>query len=412
MEELHCTLSSVKGGIECIKTTVDTLDPGCVTSVPSKLFTLFSDQKDKNWKTNKASIGAIMWHPTALFVSPKQGGILQSSGFLDLKSLMALNLTCKAHALDELSLTLLIENEITRSHGVSSLEEAIDLLHDLFRIPCLKQWLNRTVDRTDASIMPTQDTMIEVVCYEVMLVKMLKTLPESQRLQIVRELDEYDKTLLHYAADAGNPESIHFMLSVLPKSEHIHVVSKQDTYGWSVLHYAAKSGNLQSIMAILAVYPEPQHEQLLTPEAWVGITPLHRVFGSKEVDTIEAILCMLTESQRTQAMNLQDRNGRTPLHYVASRDFESWHREPLYRILTLLPDVERLQIVTKQDRFGRTVLHHFHRDDVAAVEAILDLLPLNQASEETIDSIVEILVKRDMPELLTAKVESSGNKST
>ena len=145
----------------------------------------------------------------------------------------------------------------------------------------------------------------------------------------------------------------------------------------------------------------------------VGITPLHRVFGSKAVDTIETIVCMLTESQRTRALNLEDRNGRTPLHYVASRDFESRHREPLYRILTLLPDVERLQIITKQDRFGMTVLHHVaHSDDVEAVETILDLLPLHQASEETLYPIVKIMEMMDMTELLTTKLKSSGNKST
>ncbi len=131
----------------------------------SKFCTFFSDPKKKTGKQthqpHNTSRRSHMYPSTSstLFVSPKQGGILQSSGFLDLQSLMALSRTCKAHALDELSLILLIENEITRSHGVSSLEEAIDLLHDLFRIPCLKQWLNRTVDRTDTSIIVTQDTM-------------------------------------------------------------------------------------------------------------------------------------------------------------------------------------------------------------------------------------------------------------
>ena len=49
---------------------------------------------------------------TTLFAAPKQGGIVQSSGFLDLKSLVALGRTCKSNALDELSLIPLIENEM------------------------------------------------------------------------------------------------------------------------------------------------------------------------------------------------------------------------------------------------------------------------------------------------------------
>ncbi len=57
-------------------------------------------------------------YQTTLFSAPKRGGILQSSGFLDLKSLIALSQTAKAHAFDELSLIMLIENEITRHHNV------------------------------------------------------------------------------------------------------------------------------------------------------------------------------------------------------------------------------------------------------------------------------------------------------
>ncbi len=73
-----------------------------------------------------------MSSPLVLFASPKQGGILQSSGFLDLKGLMALSRTAKAHALDELSLILVIENEITRNHKCHTMEEASDFLRGLY----------------------------------------------------------------------------------------------------------------------------------------------------------------------------------------------------------------------------------------------------------------------------------------
>ncbi len=67
-----------------------------------------------------------------LFVSPKQGGILQSSGFLDLKSLCALNRTAKSNMIDELSIILLIENELTRSHNVQTVEEAMALWKNVY----------------------------------------------------------------------------------------------------------------------------------------------------------------------------------------------------------------------------------------------------------------------------------------
>ncbi len=75
-----------------------------------------------------------------IFSAPKRGGIVQSSGLLDLKSLMALNRTCKTNMIDELSLILLIENEITRNHGVETMEEAIEFWQEVCsENPLLKQ---------------------------------------------------------------------------------------------------------------------------------------------------------------------------------------------------------------------------------------------------------------------------------
>ena len=196
-----------------------------------------------------------MYHPTELlFVAPKQGGILQSSGFLDLQSLMALSRTCKAHALDELSLILLIENEITRHHQVSTLEEAIHFLRGVYKRHLLRQWLHRD-DSTGTPINPTQHMICEAVCYDVMLAKMLKTFPESERMQIVREFDkEYDKTLLHHAAESDNPASIKTILALYSESDLLHAMHKKDENGWTIVRYAVSSGNIECIKLILSLY--------------------------------------------------------------------------------------------------------------------------------------------------------------
>ncbi len=112
-------------------------------------------------------------HPT-LFVSPKQGGILQSSGFLDLKSLIALNLTCKAHAFDELSLIQLIENEITRYHGVRTRAEAIAFLRVVHR----RLLLNNRRNTVESIIIPTHEMLSAAATYDVMLAKMLRAIPD------------------------------------------------------------------------------------------------------------------------------------------------------------------------------------------------------------------------------------------
>ncbi len=149
---------------------------------------------NKTKKRNKNRSITMVMCPliTILCASPKQGGILQSSGFLDLKSLMALSRTCKAHALDEQSLIQLIENEATRTHvhgGSSSVEvvvktmdEAIDFWRNIYRHrSLLKQWLERDGSGSGSgaleSIKVTRDMLIDALPYEVMLVQMLRTVP-------------------------------------------------------------------------------------------------------------------------------------------------------------------------------------------------------------------------------------------
>ncbi len=107
----------------------------------------------------------VMYH--TIFAAPKQGGILQSSGFLDLRGLIALSRTAKAHAFDELSLIMLIENEITRRHAARTMEKAITFLRYLYcERPLLRQWLERdncrgidTVDDGSMIVIPTQEML-------------------------------------------------------------------------------------------------------------------------------------------------------------------------------------------------------------------------------------------------------------
>ncbi len=149
-------------------------------------------------------------HSTILFAAPKRGGILQSSGFLDLKSLMALNRTCKANALDELSLIVLIENEITRSHGVQTMEEAIEYWGNVCRSKSLsKRWLERDSGCTTAESIKVTQTMLSCALpYEVMFAKMLRTVPSKlEQLKLVNEKSKFGRTLLHDATKSGHLES-------------------------------------------------------------------------------------------------------------------------------------------------------------------------------------------------------------
>ncbi len=199
-----------------------------------------------------------------LFASPKQGGILQSSGFLDLKTLMALGRTAKSNAFDELSLIQLIEDELaTQNPGVHTLEEAIAFWKNLYDVyPLWRQWLERN---HESVTVVTRDMLSGAVIqrYDVMFAKMLRTVPASEHIQMVSQHESYDTTLLHCAARSGNLNSINTacintILALYPESEHLQAVLTLDWHQKTVFHFAASSGNLQCINALLDLFPRSE----------------------------------------------------------------------------------------------------------------------------------------------------------
>lgn len=348
-----------------------------------------------------------MYPTVLLFVAPKQGGILQSSGFLNLKSLMSLGLTCKAHALDELSLILLIENEITRNHQVSTMEEAIHFLKRVCQRPLLRQWI--AGNRTGQSISLTRQLLFEAVCYDVMLVKMLRAIPESFRSQFLNhQRNEFESTLLHRAALSDNPESIKALLAFYPESQRIQALSEKDRSGSTVLHCAAISGNTETIQTVLSAYPESQRFDAVCAQDRSNQTVLHYAAISGSLESVQAIFALYPESRYMQAVTIQDTERRTVLHYAA-------YSNPLicHHILSLLPESLRVQIVEILSVDGETALHLAAEScDAASVKTILSLCPESERwhlmsmmdqngktvlelveDEEALESIMELLPK-------------------
>ena len=296
---------------------------------------------------------------TILFASPKQGGIVQSSGFLDLRSLMALSQTCKAHALDELSLILLIENEMTRNHKCHTMEEAIAF----WRMVCeyddyqfyylLKEWLQRDTTATDAEpIVATVAMLLDAITLgcDVMLGKMLRTIPQSQHLPMMRELEAEGHFLLHCAANSGNVESLKIILSLYPESEWLRVANERDnSRGRSALHCAAESGNLHCIRTLLDLYPESERFQAVLVTSNLGETVLYCAAKSGIVECFQFILSLYPESGWLQVVSTEDKFNRTA---------ESSNLDMLKFILSSRPASQRLRVLSMKDREGRSALHH------------------------------------------------------
>ncbi len=127
----------------------------------------------------------------------------------------------------------------------------------------LKQWLERA-DPSIAAKPPiqaivTREMLTDAMLYEVMLAKMLRTVPTlSERLQLAQ--GHYDTTgrlvtsALHDAAKSGNHESLRVILSLYPsESERLYAVRKQEGQGCTVLHLAATSKDIECIKTILSL---------------------------------------------------------------------------------------------------------------------------------------------------------------
>ncbi len=302
---------------------------------------------------------------------------MQNSGFLDLTSLMTLTRTAKAHAFDELSITLLIEHEITRNHKCDSIEEAIDFWRKVHRKPHLKQWLSR--DRsTVESIRVNRNMLSRAVSYEVMFAKMLRTVPESDRLPVVSEKGPYGMTMLHQAALLGKLDCIKMILPLYPESElRLHAVSRRDKGGRTVLHCSVISSDIETIKHIHSVYPEAEREQAVRMQDHEGYTVWRHATQSRDPETIEYILAVMPESERLQILNMKDKNGRTALHCAIS-----WRGKPIECIKVILafhPESQRLHVLNSQDQSGKTVLHY--AAELNDVERIIGLLALYPESE-------------------------------
>ncbi len=270
--------------------------------------------------------------------------------------------------IDELSLIQSIENEITRSHGVKTMGEAIAFLGEIYHKFLLKRWLERDSDCTTTV---TQAMLSCALPYEVMFSKMLRTVPTKLgQLKLVNEQSKWGgRTILHDAIKSDHLESLKLILALSPESECLLAMDLKDNKGCTALHYAAQSNNSQSIQLLLAVFPESECLLAMDLKDNKGCTALHYAAQSNNPQSIQLLLAVFPESERLKAVRVQDYDGNTVLHAAA----RSVNHESLQTVLLLYPHSERLRAVRMQNAKEQTVLH-FSRG-LECLNTILSLYP-------------------------------------
>ncbi len=260
--------------------------------------------------------------------------------------------------IDELSIILLIENELTRSYNVQTLEE-VAFWKNVYTCSnsLLKAWFERDDDASGMTTTISRQMLTLAVRYEVMLGKMLRQIPQvEQKLRLVSERDKFGMTLLHRAAESGNVESIKVILALDPNPEYWlrSIVHVKDTLGGNALHCVAQSGNARAIDLILALYPSPEQRlQAVSTMNVMGETVLCRAARSGNIECVDTVLALYPESERLQALCLQEMGRATVLHHVAGAGNAACVRA----ILDRYPESGRYQAVSTPTKLGWTPLH-------------------------------------------------------
>ena len=137
------------------------------------------------------------------------------------------------------------------------------------------------------------------VPYDVMLVKLLRATPQSQRLQILQTRNSSGKTILHRVTlgSGGHPALIKTILDLYPKSMRLQAVMERDCHQQTILHIAAKRDSVESLkMLILDLVPESQREQAVCMTNIFGENLFHCAARSGKLENINFILTLLSDA--------------------------------------------------------------------------------------------------------------------
>uniref|UniRef100_A0A0C9RUF4 TSA: Wollemia nobilis Ref_Wollemi_Transcript_12549_4809 transcribed RNA sequence n=1 Tax=Wollemia nobilis TaxID=56998 RepID=A0A0C9RUF4_9CONI len=242
----------------------------------------------------------------------------------------------------------------------------------------------------------------------VFLVEGLLDMRENIKGQLVRDVDDDGKTLLHYAAEWQSTDHfiqlqrMHFenvcerLFIAYKDSFGLDFVKKLDKHGTSVLHLASFSGRAIFCKILVAEYElqvnaEDYWQQnllhyaakgdygerivdafsesfanLVHKKNKKGETPLHvaAIYGNIEM-VKEVIVCLSDKGSVKTALKDVDYGGRTPLHLAAREG----HAEMVKELLTYGSDP-----LEERDDGGKTALHYAAMSIINASESVKTLL--------------------------------------
>lgn len=202
----------------------------------------------------------------------------------------------------------------------------------------------------------------------------LEYIAEGQRLDVIKIPDQDGKTVLHWASD--KPIALRTILKYIPESQRIDAARLPDKDNKPVLQWAAK--NRESLIITLESIPADQRLDALKTKTANGLggyeTVLHMV-GRYAVVPLVAVLDLIPQDQRFDAVAMKCEFGQVVLH--SAGDNILGYLKPL---LESIPEGLRADVVRLKNQEGNTIMHLVKFNPVL-LNAILELIPEAQRYE-------------------------------
>jgi len=219
----------------------------------------------------------------------------------------------------------------------------------------------------------------------------LRSLTASQRLDVLKEGDDRQATLLEYAAAWGLTEIAKVAIRSVPASERFDILAIQDIYDDTPLHIAAYFGCTDIVKLVANSILTADLYRLMKIQNKNGNTPLRRglVEGNMETvkcirlkkgktETVKFILNCLPAADMSKVISIPDNRGNTVLSHVA----EHGPMDVLKLCVDNIPPEELYAQVLVTESHGDTVIHcaAYGNQSEAAVY-LLDKLTAIQVGE-------------------------------
>jgi ankyrin repeat protein len=191
----------------------------------------------------------------------------------------------------------------------------------------------------------------------------LNSYPEEQRLEAIKATSRFNSkgnNILHQAHN--NSILLLGILKLIPENDKLSAVKTINKKGQTLLHLTQQT---ELFSAVLGLYPEDQRLDAVYVVDMDDQTPL--TLALHDSTNLPALWTLIPEKQRLPTAKKKDKNGKTLLHLTYGNS------DTMQVILKEYPKDERIDALIVADDYGETML-----DTVVRSDTLFTLIPSAQ----------------------------------